>query len=300
MTVGSDDDLSARLGVAAENDALLGPIDWSALPDGAESDVFAAPSGPLARITLGPAGGDRVVLVSGMTGSKEDFVRVMPLLAASGYRVESFDMAGQYDSCDAGPAPGGRYTMELFEHDLTALLADGPPAHVLGYSFAGTVAAAVAGARPELVRSLTLLSTTPAVGQALRSFKVLGPFSVMLPPVALGHLFVWVLRHNVHRAPQDRAVFVTARFAKTRVDSVIDIFDLMKHTPDVAPAVSAAGIPILVVAGSHDVWPLAAHQNFAERLGGNLIVLDAGHSPCESAPHQLAVAMLGLFDDVGH
>lgn len=296
MTIDSDDDLGARLRLAAAHDAALGPIDWSALPPDTERDTFAAPSGPLARIALGPADGDRVVLVPGMTGSKEDFVRVMPLLAASGYRVESFDMAGQYESAEAGPPAGARYTMELFEGDLRAVLAAGGPAHVLGYSFAGTVAASVAGAHPELVRSLTLLSTTPSVGQALRAFKVLGPFSGTLSPAALGRLFVWVLRHNVHRAPRDRAVFVTARFGRTRVDSVIDIFALMKQTPDVAPAVRAAGIPTLVVAGEHDVWPLEAHRAFAQRLGGRLVILDAGHSPCETAPNQLAAAMTGLFD----
>jgi len=295
VTIGSDDALAARLRLAAAQDAAMVPIDWSAPLAGVERDEFAAPSGPLARIALGPIGGDRLVLMPGMTGSKEDFVRMMPRLAASGFRVESFDMAGQYDSCAAGPPPGEHYTMRLFEDDLRAVLASGPPAHVLGYSFAGTVAAAVAGSHPELVRSLTLLSTTPVAGQALRAFKVLGPFSGLLSAAALGRLFVWVLRHNVHRAPLDRAVFVTARFDKTRVDSVIDIFDLMKHTPDVAPAARERGIPTLVVAGRHDVWPLEAHRAFAERLGGRLVILDAGHSPCETAPHQLAEAMTDFF-----
>ena len=64
---------------------------------------FAAPSGALARVALGPAAGRRVVLVPGATGSKEDFVLMMPLFAAAGYRVESFDLAGQYESVDAGP-----------------------------------------------------------------------------------------------------------------------------------------------------------------------------------------------------
>jgi len=295
VTIGSEDDLDARLRVAAARDADMQPIDWSVLPAGVERDEFAAPSGALSRIALGPVDGERVVLMPGMTGSKEDFVRVMPLLAASGFRVESFDMAGQYESCAAGPAPGAHYTMALFEDDLRAVLAAGAPAHLLGYSFAGTVAAAVAGTHPELVRSLTLLSTTPVAGQALRAFKVLGPISGVLPPPALGRLFVWVLRHNLHRAPLDRAVFVTTRFDKTRVDSVVDIFGLMKHTPDVAPAVRAGGIPALVVAGRHDVWPLDAHRAFAERLGGRLVILDAGHSPCETAPHQLAEAMTDFF-----
>ncbi len=300
MSVDSDDVTAARLRAAALLDTALTPIDWSVLPDGVQRDTFDAPSGPLARVALGPTGGERVVLMPGMTGSKEDFVRVMPLLAASGCRVEAFDMAGQYESRDAGPErldpPAEHYTMSLFGDDLRAVLESGAtPAHLLGYSFAGTVACEVAATRPDLVRSLTLLSTTPAAGQALRAFKVLGPISGMLSPQALGTLFIWVLRHNVHRAPRDRAAFVTARFDKTRADSVRDIFGLMKHTPDVAPAVRAAGIPALVVVGAHDVWPLAAHRAFATRLGGRLVVLDAGHSPCETAPHQLAEAMTDFF-----
>jgi len=70
-------------------------VDWSAHPPGTERDWIAAPSGHLARISLGPSDGERVVLVPGVTGSKEDFILMMPLLAAAGYRVEAFDMAGR-------------------------------------------------------------------------------------------------------------------------------------------------------------------------------------------------------------
>jgi alpha-beta hydrolase superfamily lysophospholipase len=52
---------------------------------------------------MGPPDGRRVVLVPGATGSKEDFRRVLPLLAAAGYRAESFDLAGQFESAGAGP-----------------------------------------------------------------------------------------------------------------------------------------------------------------------------------------------------
>ncbi|MDR2997204.1 MAG: alpha/beta hydrolase, partial [Microbacterium sp.] len=131
---------------------------------------------------MGQPDGERVMLVPGMTGSKEDFVLMMPLLAASGYRVESYDLAGQYESFRAGPERLGptqrHYTLELFVRDLIALLErGGAPAHVLGYSFAGTVASAALVARPELFSSLTLLSAPPLAGQALRGFKMLGPVS---------------------------------------------------------------------------------------------------------------------------
>ena len=84
-------------------DQAIPDLDWRAFPSGTEQTPFDAPSGPLARVALGPITGPRVVLVHGATGSKEDFVLMMPLLAASGYRVEAFDLAGQYESADAGP-----------------------------------------------------------------------------------------------------------------------------------------------------------------------------------------------------
>ena len=297
MTIDRDADLDACLRRAAALDALVRPIDWSVLPPGAVRDTVAVPSGVLARSTTGPADGARVVLIPGMTGSKEDFTLMVPLLAAAGFRVEAFDMSGQYESAAAGPEhlvpPGDRYTFELFCDDLRTVLESGAaPAHVLGYSFAGTVATAVLAERPDLFASLTLLSATPAAGQALRAFKVLGPVSDLPPPRAMGALFSWALRHNVHRAPRERAAFVTARLELTRRSSVGDVLELMRHTPDLADAVRATGIPTVVVAGARDVWPLEAHQAYAAALGARLAVLDAGHSPCETAPHQVVEALL--------
>ena len=64
-------------------DAAIPDLDWRAFPPGTERTEFAAPSGPLARVALGPVDGPRVVLVPGATGSKEDFVLMMPLLASA-------------------------------------------------------------------------------------------------------------------------------------------------------------------------------------------------------------------------
>lgn len=281
-------------------DAALGEIDWCALPPGTRRDLVTAPSGQLARISLGPAAGERVVLVPGVTGSKEDFILMMPLFAAAGYRVEAYDMAGQYESAGAGPErldpPQHRYSLKLFTDDLLAVLATGgTPAHVLGYSFAGTVAGSVAVAQPELFSSLTLLSAPPIAGQSLRGFKKVGFLSDAVSGRALGRPFVAALRHNVHRAPEHRAIFVRARLELTRTSSVGDILALMKRTPDLAPGLRESGLPMLVATGTGDVWHTAAHEAFAERLGARSLVLPTGHSPCETAPHQLTAAMIDLM-----
>jgi len=293
------------MNTAQHLDSALGEIDWGAVPTGTERDRVAAPSGELARISLGPRDGERILLVPGVTGSKEDFILMMPLLAKAGYRVESYDMAGQYESAAAGPEnldpPSDRYSLELFTDDLLAVLDARPdggaagPVHVLGYSFAGTVASVVAVEHPGLVSSLTLLSAPPVSGQSLRRFKRVGWLSQAVPGRALGTPFVAALRYNVHRAPAHRAVFVKARLELTRPSSVGDILALMKRIPDYAEALRATGIPLLVAAGTGDVWPAEAHRAFAERLGAESLILPTGHSPCETAPHQLTEAMLRLM-----
>jgi pimeloyl-ACP methyl ester carboxylesterase len=286
---------------AARLDRAIGPIDWSEWPPETERWTIDAPSGPLAAVGMGPADGGRILLVPGMSGSKEDFVLMMPLMAASGYRVEAFDMAGQYESSPAGPEnlrpPAEHYTLDLFVDDLLMVLRTGAtPAHVLGYSFAGTVAAQAALRHPELFGSLTLLSAPPLHGQALRGFKVLGPISSVIPGRSVSRPFIAALRHNVHHAPEDRAHFVTARFDLTRADSIGDMLALMQHTPDLDAQLRATGIPLLIVAGTDDVWRDGLHGEYAQRVGARLVLLDAGHSPCETAPNQVTRAMLELIE----
>ena len=301
MSSGTDDEVAtARADEARRLDAALPLIDWSAHPPGTERDRVDAPSGQLARISLGPVDGERVVLIPGVTGSKEDFILMMPLFAAAGFRVESYDLAGQYESAAAGPEqldpPGDHYTLELFVDDLRAVLDTGDqPAHVLGYSFAGTVAGVLAAAEPERFRSLTFLSAPPVAGQSLREFKVVGRLSDLWSGRSFGRPFIAALRYNVNRAPADRALFVKARLELTRPSSVGDVLELMKHTPDFAEALRASGSPMLVTAGTGDVWPASTHRAFAERLGARALILPPRHSPRQTAPHQLTEAMLRLM-----
>lgn len=301
MSAHPDDGLTVPSPSRAEAlDAALGEVDWRELPDGAVRDRIDAPSGSLARVTMGPAEGQRVVLVPGVTGSKEDFLLMMPLLAQAGYRVEAYDMAGQYESAAAGPEnlepPEERYTLKLFTDDLVSVLQSGAvPAHVLGYSFAGTVASVVAAEHPELVATLTLLSSPPDVGQSLRSFKVIGPLSRVLPEWTLGPIFTTALRLNLNRNNPHRALFVRARLELTRPSSVTDVLALIKRTPEVASRLRESGIPMMVATGTGDVWPVSAHRAFAQSLGARCLILRTGHSTGERAPHQLVEAMLGLM-----
>jgi len=285
-------------------DAARGEVDWRRLPPGVTRHGFAAPSGALAGLIAGAQHAPRIILVPGATGSKEDFVLLLPLLADAGFRAESYDLAGQYESWRAGPEnlrpPRGHYDLPLFVEDLRAVVTAGPaPVHLVGYSFAGTVVQALAAADPGIVSSLTLVSAPPLSGQAFRGVKGFGRLSGLTSDRTGAALMVWGVRRNLNRAPQHRVRFVRERFTLTRQDSVADVIGLMRATPDLDRATAALAAPKLVVAGRHDLWPLDLHRDFARRIGAELLVTAGGHSPSEDAPVELTRAIVALADRSG-
>jgi pimeloyl-ACP methyl ester carboxylesterase len=280
-------------------DRALEDRDWTIPAPGSVASRFAAPSGELAVVSLGDPAHPRIVLVPGVTGSKEDFVLMLPVLAAAGFFVQSLDLAGQYESAAAGPPPGRRYDWDLFVDDVTAFLADGAPAHLLGYSFAGTVAQLVLARRPDLVRSLTLLATPPEPGNAFRGVRGLGTLSPVVGGRVGAALMKWGVVTNKNHVPPRRLEFVRHRFDLTSARAHADIIGIMKRTPDVEAAVAASPVPKLVAVGSHDLWPTRLHAAFATRIGARLAVYPTGHSPCETAPHQLSRDMRALIATAG-
>lgn len=291
---GPGDDL--RDPVAAGLDRALEDRDWTALPPGTRAFGFPAPSGTLAAIALGDPTHPRAVLLPGATGSKEDFVLLAPLLAGAGYHVESYDLAGQYQSAAAGPAQHGSYDYALFVADLIAFLEAGPaPAHVLGYSFAGIVAQLALAERPDLFATLTLLGAPPQPGQALRGVRWIGPLSFLFTAHRIAALVIWGIASNLNTVPPGRLALVQMRFRYTSRRSIDDIVRLMKHTPDVRAVLAKSGIPILVAVGGSDLWRPRLQRDLADRIGAELRVYGTGHSPCETTPNQLARDMLALY-----
>ncbi|MCQ1950087.1 alpha/beta hydrolase [Arthrobacter sp. zg-Y859] len=288
---------------AAARDAQLGDIDWSALPAGCVSSRFPAPSGSLAAISMGDAGSPAVVLVPGAMGSKEDFSLMLPELAAAGYFAFSFDLAGQYESADAGPEqlrpPRDRYDYELFTGDLISVLTACGPAHVVGYSFAGIVAQLALLQRPDLFRSITLLGCPPGGGQSFRGVSRIGWAAPFVGDRISADLIVWGVQRNFIGASPGRMAFVSHRFTRTRKDSIRDMVGLMRHAPDLRADLRAARLPKFVAVGEHDVWPLRLHREFAAGIGASFASYGSGHSPSEESPYQFTRDLLHLFNSAG-
>ena len=295
---------SGLIDEAARLDAALADVDWFAPPPGSVRGEFRAPSGSLATLSMGDACNPRVLLIPGVTGSKEDFSLMLSQLAGAGYFALSCDIAGQYESANAGPEqlvpPRKHYDYKLFSDDLIALLESGEgPAHVVGYSFSAIVAQLVLAQRPELFRSLTLLSCPPEPGNSFRGVQRVGRFSAWAGPRTGAALMIWAIRSNVVRVAPNRIRFVRYRFRLTRRKSVSDIVGLMQHAPDLRPVLAAATLPKLVAVGEHDLWPLALHRRFAQAIGAKIAVYRGGHSPSETSPHQMSRDLIALYADAG-
>lgn len=106
--------------------------------------------------------GSDLVLIHGLGGSLHDWDAALPILTPH-HRVFCWDVRGFGDS----DKPAGPYSPQLFARDLAGLLkAVGiDHAHIAGISMGGVIAQRLALDYPDLVRSLTLMSTSSEVGE---------------------------------------------------------------------------------------------------------------------------------------
>ena len=141
----ADDELGAVPALAAP-----APSGWTELVDGRGVHVRRRP---------GPGNAVPVWFIHGLGGASTDWTRLSAALApwATGY---SLDLPG---SGRSDPPPGGSYS-PVDDAEFAAAVIDqvsGGPVHVVGNSYGAIVATLLAARRPDLVRTLTVIS--PAV-----------------------------------------------------------------------------------------------------------------------------------------
>ncbi|KJE24663.1 lysophospholipase [Frankia torreyi] len=247
-----------------------------------------------------------VLLLPGYAASKEDFLPIMPAVAAAGFAATALDQRGQHES--PGPDEIAAYSLEAFADDVHRVIdALGPGGtggvHLVGHSFGGLVARAAVIADPGRIRTLTLLSSGPAgiVGRrqaALRTIRLLlergGPAAV------------WAALHAVERPrPAPTADFLRRRFFAHNQTALMAIAQHLLDTPDrvadLAETARGAGLPVLVAHGeSDDGWPAAVQADMARRLAARYEVLPgARHDPAADAPDALVAALVGFWRSPG-
>lgn len=274
----------------------------------------AVPGGRLATIQAGPVDGPPVVLLHGASANAADPMEgVGRLIASRGYRVIAFDRPGfgwsdrPGGSSDAAPAAQARLIAE-------ALAAMGVgPAIVLGHSWAGALALALALDHPERVSGLVLAApvgmpmpgpvTLPWYWNLALKPPVLWVLSRTLgPPVAM--YFLREAGRRVFQPEEPVPGYVTTSRAalvlrpKTLLANVQDLVGLTTALAAMSPRYGDLHVPTTIVSGAAD--PIVRPDLQAKPLsravpGAQLVMLPgAGHMIHYTAPDALADAVTAL------
>jgi pimeloyl-ACP methyl ester carboxylesterase len=234
----------------------------------------------------------------GLAGSSRNWTDLMDLLRPR-LAADALDLPGFGDS---PPRPDGRYSIAVLARTVTAYLQQrhAGPVHLIGNSLGGAVAVKVAATRPDLIRSLTLIS--PALPDSRPRLDL-----IRFPVISLPRVGTRLLTKYEALPPQARVADVIAtcfsdpaRFAPERF--AIEVKELARRDTLDYPTTALVGAirtltaeffknrawrdaarvtaPSLVIYGRHDrlVDPRMAGRAAHAFAGARVVVLPrTGH-----------------------
>ena len=136
------------------------------LPDGVRRTTIRTARGAFAALEAVPGSGvcerDAALLVPGYTGSKEDFLAILDLLADDSRHVIAIDMRGQFETAAADDLAG--YAAAALGADILAIMQATGARHLVGHSYGGLIGreAVLAGSGADLAGTGADLAGTGA------------------------------------------------------------------------------------------------------------------------------------------
>ena len=266
-----------------------------------------------------PARKEAALCVHGLAGSSRNWTDLMDLLRPA-LAVDALDLPGFGDS---PPRPDGRYSIAALTQTVAALIErrHKSPVHLIANSLGGAVSVKLAAARPELIKTLTLIS--PALPDSRPRLDL-----IRFPVICLPRVGTRLLRKYQALPPETRVADVIAtcysdpaRFPKTRF--AVEVTELARRdTLDYATAALVGSIrtltaeffrvrhtawrdaaritaPTLVIYGSHDrlVDPRMAGRAVHAFSGARIVVLPrTGHLAHMEHPVQVAAEISVLLE----
>ena len=250
----------------------------------------------------GPREAPPLLLIHGSGAAGASWGLMVPMLAAH-HHVIRVDLAG----CGQSP-PEPPYDVPAQADRLAALLDDLGlrDVDVAGHSSGGYVGTALAEQRPDLVRSLALISTGPSLDALLPQPLIL---RVLLGP-PLGAL-IWSIRSD---AWIRQGVRVTAARPVDVPDEMVAAVRAIRYRTlrailrcnaayvdqrSVPDRVAALDLPVLVVCGTADPrWDPAAARRYQGLPNVRVEMLPGvGHVPILEAPDTTGKLLLGFSAD---
>jgi pimeloyl-ACP methyl ester carboxylesterase len=236
------------------------------------------------------------LLVPGYTGSKEDFLAILPLLAAGGRRVFAIDMRGQYQT------PAGDYTPSSLAEDIAAVARWLGARHLLGHSYGGLVSrdAVIDGLAADL-SSFTLMSSGPGGLTGPRAAELTSTLAA-LDGRSLADIWDSILEPQAIAAgvPGDVRAFLRDRTLGTDRDGLVQMAGNLLSAPDRTEELAKlTALPMLVLYGEDDnTWSPLTQEEMAVLLGSARVCIPgAVHSPNVEAPATTADALTTFWDE---
>ena len=288
------------------------------LPDGVRHTTIRTGRGPFAALAAAPPSGvcerEPALLVPGYTGSKEDFLAILGLLADRGREVVAIDMRGQFET--PGPDDQDGYRAEALGADITAVARATGATHLVGHSYGGltTREAVLAddGLADDGLASFTLMSSGPAALTGPRAAELRGLLAALgaadgpLPEASVLRAKISDLWQS-YLGPQfaDAGVpgpivaFLARRMHGNDPAGLVHMARHLLSAPDrTAELARRTALPVLVLYGEDDnSWSPAAQEAMARRLAARRVCIPAGsHSPAVEAPATTAGALTQFWD----
>jgi 3-oxoadipate enol-lactonase len=238
--------------------------------------------------------GPPLLFIHGLGSSGQDWKRQAPAFT-SRFRVITFDVRGH----GASSKPHGPYTIPLFARDTAALLKElgAAPAHVAGLSMGGMIAFQLAVDAPELVRTMTIVNSGPAM--VLRTFKERLPIKLRFATVRwLGlRAFAKQLVPRLFPKPEqeDLRQEFSERIVKNDKRAYLDSLRALLGW-SVLDRIGEIRCPTLIVASDHDYTPVSYKEAYAKLIPGAelKVIEDSWHAAPMDRPRELN-ALLAEF-----
>jgi len=300
------------------------------LPSGVRRLTIETRRGKFAALEALPPNGARerqpALLVPGYTGSKEDFLLILQVLAAAGRQVVAIDMRGQFET--PGADDPGAYQLGALAADVAMVSdwlegQDGPSGgsgspgasgspggrgiHLLGHSLGGLVAREVLLAGAARVSSLTLMSSGPGALTGPRA-QVLQDLLAELDgtaPAGLGAEIqrIWQTRLEPEATaggvPPAIIDFLRTRLLSSSPTGLQAMAQTLLTCPDRTRALAKQdAVPVMVLYGENDdAWEPAAQEDMAARLRAQRVCIPAAaHSPAVEAPETTASTLTSFWN----
>src|SRR5471030_1382836 len=217
--------------------------------------------------------GEPVLLVHGLGSSTLDWEPQIAALAAR-FQVIAFDVRGHGRSAK----PRQRYSVRLFAEDTAALIRalNLGPVHVVGISMGGMIAFQLAVTAQELVRSLTIVNSGPAMPVRTLAQRMMIWTRIAIVRLRgmrkMGEVLATRLLPKPEQEPL-RAQFIE-RWAGNDPTAYLSALNGLINW-DVTDALARIDCPVLVLAADQDYTPVAFKQAYTAKIrGAELVVID--------------------------